>query len=515
MIVIWIQLLSLVSTSTALWDNADKDHEIFNSSICMFADKTSMIDTFFHYTDTESKYQVFTAPLGFGKTTNLKMLKRFVQIEIDEFGHKLDKTRTSSYKLFTNEKLAISNHPNTIEAHLAEYPVLYFDYSEVMEFSFPKTYRKICSKVHELFKSYQWVYEILRERYSNNSNMQDAQAEQFNGKLSLVQKMINTSQFENDYIQKDCLCAMVEILYEYFQHQVFVFIEYYDRYWFDGENENCRLWDMYTKTKFSMYQGVLYDLAYQLFQPKMSKYIKYVFATGTHPIYLQNDNFTYNSFLGDHPFTKYYGFTTEEVTRILNPRAKAPITELRNLRISHNGYSTKVGDLALFQPSSIINYFPQSRSSSSIEHSPEGWTLKASYELKPYLLIDPPPLNGQWKVLKIESIREKVQNLVSEGNVTFQLRFESSHKVKENLLEGLKNEPQTQKVTSELFFSMLFENGYLTYTEVPGCYRVPNQNRLNVLEHYLRIFVERQQNDEPDEVLRSWREYMKQNRLVR
>jgi len=76
---------------------------------------------------------VITAPLKFGKSTNLTMLKYFLEIQVDSLGNPLTKanadkpiTDTSNYKLFEN--LNISKEANIMGKHFGKYPVLYANF---------------------------------------------------------------------------------------------------------------------------------------------------------------------------------------------------------------------------------------------------------------------------------------------------------------------------------------------------------------------------------------------------
>ncbi|KAL6954539.1 hypothetical protein U1Q18_046818 [Sarracenia purpurea var. burkii] len=271
-----------------------------------FIDKTLLIEKFFQQ---PSKYQVLTSPPGFGKTMNAYMIRRFVQIEVDEFGRVKNKTDTSSYKLFTDKRLAISNHPNIIQEHLAEYPVIHFDYTDVTVENSYKTERRLMTKVAKAFRRYKWMYKIMAKRYAQRKNEKETDLSK---KVEAMGRLIVDHQHIHVHGMLYALCQLAELVHEYFQKKVFLIVDDYDSMWYDGLRHN---------DPFQMgYADWLHDLINFLFLPQFSKYIGYVFITGTHTVTLKSEDFVYNRFLDSHPFVDYYGFTKEEVSRLLDQR---------------------------------------------------------------------------------------------------------------------------------------------------------------------------------------------------
>ncbi|XP_046660017.1 uncharacterized protein LOC124353967 [Homalodisca vitripennis] len=91
-----------------------------------FVDKTLMIKNIID----KSGVALITAPPKFGKSTNLDMLKKFLEIEVDKDGH--PKTRanltlepvmdTENYKLFVSNELKITENKTIMEEHFGKYP---------------------------------------------------------------------------------------------------------------------------------------------------------------------------------------------------------------------------------------------------------------------------------------------------------------------------------------------------------------------------------------------------------
>jgi len=78
----------------------------------------------------ETKGIVITAPRKYGKSTNLTMLKYFLEIQVDSLGKPLTKakadkpiTDTSNYEYFRT--LNISKESTIVDKHFGKYPILY------------------------------------------------------------------------------------------------------------------------------------------------------------------------------------------------------------------------------------------------------------------------------------------------------------------------------------------------------------------------------------------------------
>ncbi|XP_065217236.1 uncharacterized protein LOC135843327 [Planococcus citri] len=462
-------LVITVSPVIALWDDATKDHEIFNTSSGVFVDKTLLIEAFFRHSQM-CKYQVITSPLGFGKTTNLKMLKRFVELEVDEFGRVKNKTRTSSYKLFSDRRLKISKHAKIIENYLAEYPAIYFSFDDIIKSEdFVVNEMNLLKKFKKLYLRYKWLFEhFLTNSTSNETTREDGIEMKLSERKNFIRDLIDENDPTSSQVPSmDTLSILAEILYSYFGRKVFIFIDNYDSVWVDGLRDNVdKLW----------YVDVgrhLHEIIRVLFGPEMKKYIEYIFITGTNTIFLHamSNNISYNRFLDDnHPFTRYYGFSENEVLELLEQH-DIDTKNISDLKILHNGYSTRTSEMQLFQSSSIVDYVTKSTSNKS-----------SSYKNKKYLWLDSGSLIGQWKALFDGTVYERVKRLMDVKSTTFELyRFcdEKGTGELQNLSNVLKVQQPLLNVTVDWFFSLLFENGYFTYSDKAGGFKIPNRSREN------------------------------------
>jgi len=148
-----------------------------------FVDKTLMIKEVFQ--NEEIKGIVITAPRKYGKSTNLTMLKYFLEIQVDSLGKLLTKanaeepiTDTSNYELFKG--LKISKEVNIMNKHLGKYPVLYANFN-------------IDMKIRSYYSVVQGCKEIIHKSFQLHNYLQKS------SKLSIKQRQLCQSWCDNKY----------------------------------------------------------------------------------------------------------------------------------------------------------------------------------------------------------------------------------------------------------------------------------------------------------------------------
>ena len=89
---------------------------------------------------------LITRPRRWGKSLNMDMIQRFLEIETDKKGNKLPQDQRLNHKLFLGgqvdlgfadgstellKKLKIANHPNIISKYLGQFPVIKINFKDV------------------------------------------------------------------------------------------------------------------------------------------------------------------------------------------------------------------------------------------------------------------------------------------------------------------------------------------------------------------------------------------------
>ncbi|KAG8300195.1 hypothetical protein J6590_081868 [Homalodisca vitripennis] len=93
----------------------------------LFVDKSLLIKRIFDNTKHGSGILIQT-PSKFGKTTNLNMVKRFFEINLDDKGNIITSEDTKNYKIFRNNFLNIYKMRQFFDRHFGKYPVIFIDY---------------------------------------------------------------------------------------------------------------------------------------------------------------------------------------------------------------------------------------------------------------------------------------------------------------------------------------------------------------------------------------------------
>ncbi|KAK0180647.1 hypothetical protein PV327_003010 [Microctonus hyperodae] len=120
-----------------------------------YVDKTLLIKKLVNRYDT-----VIYAPPGSGKTLNMDMVRRFVEIEVDEKGKPIEldldedkcclkevQTRSKNFKLFKGIK--ILEDKQFVFKHFGKYPTIHVDFNELVGYNFEEIlvkFRKIQNK---------------------------------------------------------------------------------------------------------------------------------------------------------------------------------------------------------------------------------------------------------------------------------------------------------------------------------------------------------------------------------
>jgi len=249
----------------------------------------------------EIKGIVVTAPRKYGKSTNLTMLKYFLEIQVNPLGEPLTKanteepiTDTSNYKLFKG--LKISKEANMMDKHFGKYPVLYVNF-----------------KIEMNIKSYicviQGCKEIIHKTYQLHSYLQ------ISSKLSMTERQYcqlwcgneNYKMFKNADDISMGLKMLCLFLAKHYKKKCFVLIDEIDFF------TNIVT---ITETLLEDYKLIVSFVKKLLLVLEKHKFMFKAFVTGKSgyaihcivPSYMK-----IQSFYKFHNFTDYYGLTENEL----------------------------------------------------------------------------------------------------------------------------------------------------------------------------------------------------------
>ncbi|WP_342278332.1 AAA family ATPase [Candidatus Tisiphia endosymbiont of Myopa tessellatipennis] len=318
---------------------------LINSDI--FVDKSLMIKELL---EDSGKVILITRPRRWGKSLNMDMLCKFLEIEVDERGKPLAQEKRVNNKLFIGgeidlgvasgkkrllKPLQITQYSDIISDYQGQFPVIYINFKEVKGSDYNEIISSIIDQIIELFEKFHYLEQYLQED---------------NTFLSIPQKIILRNYLSGDinigYL-KNSLKFLSQILYKHFKQKVYILIDEYDTPINSAYLEfghKAKEFERILKVFRGMFGSSL----------KGNTCIEKGVITGILRIAKANlfsdlNNVTEYTLLDDD-FSKFYGFTQAEVDKLLT----IVPTETNPEEIKHwyNGYT--FGGEIIYNPWSIM-----------------------------------------------------------------------------------------------------------------------------------------------------------------
>lgn len=336
----------LESTSTPKLPSMRVGDDDFKSLLInsdVFVDKSLFIKEIIQ---SSGYVTLITRPRRWGKSLNMNMLKRFLEIEVDAQGNPLPVAQRLNNILFLGgeidlglasgrkkilKPLKIATYRDLIEERQGKYPVILLNLKDVKGSSYQEIEDKVKLNVRNLYEYYDYLID------SNKISEKDKQDFQnyLYGSVDLA------------YLQNS-LVFLNRLLFEHFGQKSYILIDEYD----------TPINSAYLKVadnKPKEFEQVL-DLFRGIFGSslKTNQYLEKGVITGILRIAKANlfsdlNNLTENTLL-DEDFSSFYGFTQQEVDELLT---KVPTkTEPQSIKNWYNGYT--FGFEIIYNPWSIM-----------------------------------------------------------------------------------------------------------------------------------------------------------------
>ena len=308
------------------------------------SDFTKIIQNDFYYIDktgliqellTRDKFEVilFTRPRRFGKTLAMSMLSAFFDI------------RKDSRKLF--QGLKISQNKELCAVWMNQYPTLFFSLKDVDGLSFSSAYDMLTIKLADLFGQHSYLLESASVSENDKSvfvrirNNQASQAEIKNA-FVLVLRMMNAY---------------------YGKPAVFLLDEY-----------DVPIAKAESKGYYEQMMEVISALLGTALKDNSS--LCFAVITGClritkESVFTGTNNFVVDT-ISDCRYNEYFGFTDDEVQKLLKDTDCSPFAE--EIRAWYDGY--RFGDLDIYCPWDVLNYVQKLRSTGTRE--PENFWANTS-----------------------------------------------------------------------------------------------------------------------------------------
>ena len=282
-----------------------------------YVDKTELIYELL--SSTGNKVTVFIRPRRFGKTMMLSMMESFFSIQ-----------KGNCRDLF--DGLNIMRHEAFCAEWMNQYPVLSLTLKGIEGLSFEEAYEILQVKLSEICITH---LELLK-----SPNVAETDKNTFS---RLMEKKADIAKI------KDSLKTIMRMMASVYEKPVILLIDEYDIPLTKASEQNTDENQFYAKMSNVIWG--MFDAAM-----KGNRYLKFAVVTGClritkESIFTETNNFTFYSVL-DNKFSRYFGFTQDEVNRMLaegNLESKAGA-----IRSWYDGYL--IGNTPVYCPWDVANY---------------------------------------------------------------------------------------------------------------------------------------------------------------
>ena len=293
------------------------DFEKIRRNHSYYVDKSELIYELVDGTDNE--VTLFTRPRRFGKTLMMSMMENFFSIQ-----------KGDSRDLFAG--LNIMKHEAFCSEWMNRYPVLFLTLKGVEALSFEGAYETLQVKLADLCKTHEKLLE------SDKLNESDKQI--FRDLMGQKATLANI---------KDSLKTLMRMMNAVYEKPVILLIDEYDVPLAKASEQN---------TEKNQYYAKMLDVIRGMFEAalKGNEFLKFAVITGClriakESIFTGTNNFMSYSVLDDD-FSGYFGFTQEEVDRILEEADRQEKADV--IRSWYDGYV--FGNTSVYCPWDVTSY---------------------------------------------------------------------------------------------------------------------------------------------------------------
>lgn len=293
------------------------DFEKIRRNHSYYVDKTELLYELLNGTDNE--VTLFTRPRRFGKTLMMSMMESFFSIR-----------KADSSDVFKG--LSIMRHKEFCTEWMNQYPVLFLSLKGVEALSFEEAYKTLMLKLSDLCKKHEYLSDSEKVDKDDRCIFMDLKAQRA--------PMANV---------KDSLKTIMRMMYAVYEKPVILLIDEYDVPLAKAGEQDTYENNYYQKMLDVI--GGLFDAAL-----KGNEYLKFAVVTGClriakESIFTGTNNFKSYSVLDD-AFSEYFGFTQEEVNKLLEEADR--IEKADDIRAWYDGYI--FGKTPVYCPWDVANY---------------------------------------------------------------------------------------------------------------------------------------------------------------
>ncbi len=360
-----------------------------------YVDKTLLVQ---EIVEQNREVSLYTRPRRFGKSLNLSMLQAFFDVQTaDEYQHLFD-------------GLSISQNKKLCEKHQGKYPVIKLSFASATLSNLEDNRLQIASIIQQMLWSF--------------TNLIDTANPAIYPQLNYLR---NASKASVPSFDPNILLILTFFLHQYYKQRCIILLDEYD----------VPLQSAFLHGYFDQMVNLLRPLMTITF--KDNSHLRWGIITGClkiakESIFTGFNNPYVNTILSDDTGEEFFGFTQEEVDKLL---CTAELPECHNIvKQWYDGYL--FGNKEVYNPFSVVNFV--NRTMRSINHAPQSicfWANSSGNDIIRRLL----------QLQPAEATRNILQSLIDGKSVTLPI-------TENTVFRDMDNDPAT------LWSTMLF-TGYL------------------------------------------------------
>ncbi|MDO4556621.1 MAG: AAA family ATPase [Lachnospiraceae bacterium] len=385
---------------------------------------------------------LFTRPRRFGKSLNMSMLKEFFEIGTDK-------------GIFS--ELNISCNTDICNTYMGQFPVISITLKNVDGLNYSQALSSLCKVIGK---------EALRFRFLSESE-----------KLSYEEKQLYLQLIQVGDGQKNVFKMSEDVAISSIQLLSFLLEKHYGK-------KTIILIDEYDVPLDKAFHHGYYDKMVFLIRNFLGEALKgnsslqFAVLTGCLRISKESIFTGLNNpkihGIEDEQFSEYFGFTQEEVSRLLAYYRLS--SHMDTMKEWYNGY--QFGTTSIYCPWDVINYCYALNANAAAE--PEDYWANTSGN----------DMVKRFISLANQTTRNEIETLIAGESITKEINKELTYNELDTNIENL--------------WSVLFMTGYLTIKEKISskkmCLVIPNREILDLFVSTIQIWFKEQINAEPQKI---------------
>ncbi|XP_065218172.1 uncharacterized protein LOC135844025 [Planococcus citri] len=303
--------LRIISSNSLLNTFDTDDFETLRAQDDLFVDKSLLINEYLDYLDNYT-VPILVRPEGWGKSTNLDMLRTFFEIEVDDKGEPLPIEKRKNPILFTGgdyilssnnlkklEPLKIASYEGAMQ-HMGKQPVILVKLKNATGDTLEEVEQNLKLCISQAFQRHKYLLQSTK-----------------------ITDIVTLSRYlEGNFNRTELLSSIAflsEKLHKHFDRKVQILIDDYDMPVING---HMSFFNHPDHRKFDLFQKMVIDMYNYAYKMNSNRNIGLV--SGVFPP-VKTTNFVLPVNPGPldvvfkrPPFTQYYGYTPDEIQQILN-----------------------------------------------------------------------------------------------------------------------------------------------------------------------------------------------------